>query len=103
MPARAWARILTEAEQAYCRRYVQPAERVAGRFAAKEAVAKALGRGFTGFGFRDIEILPRPDTGPTVVFHRGALERWGILGATHCHLSISHQEGYAIAFAVLEG
>jgi holo-[acyl-carrier protein] synthase len=97
-----WKRILTEEEDVYCRRYVDRAERVAGRFAAKEAVAKALGTGFLGFGPRDIEILPNPDGPPKVLFHRAAMERYLKIGATCCHLSISHQEGYAVAFAILE-
>src|SRR5579871_6109979 len=48
-------RVYTEAEQAYCRR---SAHRLAGRFAAKEAVSKALGTGIRALRWRDIEVLP---------------------------------------------
>ena len=48
------------------------AERLAGLFAAKEAIAKALGTGFVGFGFADIEILPEENGRPTARLTGGA-------------------------------
>lgn len=75
------------------------AERAAGMFAAKEAVAKALGTGFSGFGFADIEILADERGKPVVQLHNGAAQ---ILPGASIHLSISHDGGMAIAFAVIE-
>lgn len=75
------------------------AERVAGMFAAKEAVAKALGTGFVGFGFADVEILTDDSGRPVAHLHGGAKE---LAGNAVVHLSISHDGGMAIAFAVIE-
>ena len=75
------------------------AERAAGMFAAKEAVAKALGTGFNGFGFDDIEILADDLGKPVVRLSSGAQSR---AGGGYVHISISHDGGYALAFAVLE-
>ena len=75
------------------------AERAAGMFAAKEAVAKALGTGFAGFGFSDIEILSDEKGKPVVHLHGGAAK---IAPGAAVHLSVSHDAGMAIAFAVIE-
>jgi holo-[acyl-carrier protein] synthase len=97
------SRFLTEREDEYCRRYQDPHERVAGRFAAKEAILKALGTGLNqGIGWRQIEILPDTSGVPQVALSGKAMEKSLSLGATHCRISISHQGDYAIAFAVLE-
>lgn len=74
-------------------------ERAAGMFAAKEAVAKALGTGFVGFGFADIEILSDEKGKPAVILHGGAAE---LAKNATVHLSISHDGGMALAFAVIE-
>ncbi len=96
-------RILTKSEAEYCNRFTQPHERVAGRFAAKEAVLKALGTGWSqGIGWHQIEILPDTSGAPIVTLFGKALERFLTLGATRCHVSISHQGEYAIAFAIIE-
>lgn len=76
------------------------AERLAGMFAAKEAVAKALGTGFVGFGFADIEILAEPGGRPTAQLTGGALR--ALAQPARIHLSISHDGGLALAFAVIE-
>lgn len=78
------------------------AESVAGRFAAKEAVSKALGTGFLEFDFKDIEI-DRTTLGKPIVFLKGKAKKldkkWG---KYKIHLSISHSKENAIAYAVLE-
>ncbi len=74
-------------------------ERAAGMFAAKEAVAKALGTGFTGFGFADVEILSDDKGKPVVRLHGGAA---ALVRDANVHLSISHDSGMAMAFAVIE-
>lgn len=76
------------------------AERAAGMFAAKEAVAKALGTGFSGFGFSDIEILA-DERGKPLAFLRGSALTHAPRDAA-IHLSISHDGGLALAFAVIE-
>lgn len=76
------------------------AERAAGLFAAKEAVAKALGTGFRGFRFADVEILPDA-AGRPAVFLRGGAKALAGEGA-RLHVSISHDGKMALAFAVME-
>lgn len=77
-------------------------EYVAGRFAAKEAVSKALGTGFRGFSFRDI-IIENSTLGKPIVTLKGkARVIANKTGNTNIHLSISHGEDNAIAYAVLE-
>lgn len=79
------------------------AEFAAGRFAAKEAVAKALGTGFSGFGFREIEVMPDALGRPTVCLSGGAQARLSELSdCARAHVSISHDGGLALAFAVIE-
>lgn len=77
-------------------------ESIAGRFAAKEAVAKALGTGFRGFDFKDIEI-DRTTLGKPIAFLKGKAKKmdkkWG---KYKIHLSISHSKENAIAYAILE-
>ncbi len=97
------ARILTKPEEDYCGRFSSPFERVAGRFAAKEAILKALGTGWSqGIGWQQIEVLPDSAGVPRVTFYGKALDKFHSLCATHCHLTISHQGDYAVAFAVIE-
>ena len=70
-----------------------------GLFAAKEAVAKALGTGFDGFGPDAVEILPDVHGRPMCVLHRKALE---MAGGAHILISITHESGMAAATAILE-
>ena len=96
-------RILTEEEIAYCTApKLRPAS-VAARFAAKEAVAKALGTGFREFRFRDIEIGRSSQGAPLVILQGKALQYMEGLGGRQIHLSISHAREYATAVAVLTG
>ena len=75
------------------------AEHMAGLFAAKEAVAKALGTGFSGFGFADIEVLPDGNGRPRAALLGRAAE---LFPDVRIHISITHDEGLAQAFAVIE-
>ncbi|MGH4119410.1 holo-ACP synthase [Clostridium sp.] len=95
-------KIFTETELDYLRsRNLRP-EYVSGRFAAKEAVAKALGTGFRGFDFRDIEI-DRTTLGKPIVILKGkAKQIANSEGPYNIHLSISHGEESAVAYAILE-
>ena len=80
-------------------------EIAAGLFAAKEAAAKALGTGFDGFGFIDIEVMPDASGRPVCALHRGAHDRAARLAgsAYRVHVSITHESGMAAAVAILEG
>ena len=94
---RFFRRIYTEGEVAYCR---GRAPQLASRFAAKEAVMKALGTGVRGVRWRDIEIAREPGRAPTVVLHGTALARARSLGLDHLAVSLSHSNEYAVAFVV---
>ncbi|MCI3927243.1 holo-ACP synthase [Paenibacillus sp. TRM 82003] len=99
-------RVLTEAERelaqgkrVHVHRYV---EFVAGRWAAKEAVSKALGCGIgAALGFHDIEVLPDERGKPCCAVSAGAWERLGT-PAAKVHVTISHADGWVSAFAVAE-
>ncbi len=74
------------------------------RFAAKEAVAKALGTGMgAGVHFKLIEVTHKPSGSPAVVLLGAAQERASKLGVTHVYLSVTDEEGLAQAFSVIEG
>ena len=75
---------------------------LAGIFAAKEAVAKALGTGFYGFSPKDIEIAQDELGKPLCILHGGALELFEDMNATDIFISISHNKSDAIAYAVIE-
>jgi len=95
-------RVYTPVEQAHCaknqKRYF---ERLAGRFAAKEAVLKVLGTGWRGgIAWTDIEVRSEPSGQPKVSL-TGECERIAAsLGITHWHVSISHIETHATASAI---
>lgn len=99
------ARLFTEAEQALCTTGSGALRHgsLAGRFAAKEAVAKALGSGIDGFSFRDVEVLRDEAGRPVVTLHGGARERAQALGVEHVHVSVSTGRGIAVANAIAEG
>jgi len=96
-------RVFTCREQEYFLERKWNPQIIAGTFSAKEAVAKALGTGFRGFGWKDIEIL-RDDLGkPYAVLHGGAAERMRSCEGVQIHLSISHVKELAVAYSILEG
>ena len=77
---------------------------LAARFAAKEAVFKALGTGLSG-GLRwtDVEVVARPGSAPALRLHGRARETALALGVTRTHLSLTHDGGVAAAVVILEG
>lgn len=95
-------RCFTEAEAAYARRRRDPTERFAARFAAKEAVMKALGVGLWRIGFREIEVVRAPSGQPTVRLTGRGADRAAHLGVRSWHLSITHTERTAQAIAIAE-
>jgi holo-[acyl-carrier protein] synthase len=96
-------RVFTPGEIAYCTRRRRGAESFAARFAAKEAVMKALGTGFArGVWWRDIEVV-RASGAPSLVLHGGAAARAAALGIVRWHLSLTHTAGQALAYVIAEG
>jgi len=92
-------RLFTIREQAYCLKYKDPTARFAGRFAAKEAVAKALGSGFGKYlSWLDIEIL-NDDNGKPEVHFSSAIQK--DFNNPKVLISISHCKSYATAVALL--
>ena len=95
--------VYTKEEQAYYEAGHKKVESLAGAFAAKEAVSKALGTGFREFSPCDIEIIRNELGKPEVKLHGGAKEVADKLGTNQVHLSISHCQTYAVAYVVIEG
>ena len=102
--AHVFDRLLTPAEAEYCRSRPDPAEHVAVRLAAKEAVYKALqGTAVArGIGWREIEITRAPDGRPDVRLSGTAAARARELGVGRVLLSLSHTHLAAVAVVVLE-
>jgi holo-[acyl-carrier protein] synthase len=97
-------RVFTSYEIDYCTARKAATQHYAGRFAAKEAVLKALGTGWTrGIHWRDIEI--RNDLGgkPRIELSGGAKEMGRKLGISEVHISISHCRTHATAYALAVG
>ncbi len=93
-------RIYTRPEQDQSRQNTQS---LAGRFAAKEAVAKALGTGIGDVGWLEIEILGDEQNAPTLALSGAAKKRADDLGLVEWSVSISHSMTHAVAFAVAIG
>lgn len=97
------SRTYSAGERTYCLAARDPAERLAARWAAKEACMKALGTGWAkGVGFTDISLLADAAGVPRLDLAGGALRVAERLGASHWHCSVSHSDGFAIAVVVLE-
>lgn len=77
---------------------------LAKRFAAKEALSKALGTGIAkGIRFEEIEVINNADGKPYLVLHGTALEISNQLGVENLFISLSDEKKYAIAYVILEG
>jgi holo-[acyl-carrier protein] synthase len=97
-------RLFTETERDYCLRRAAPYASLAARFAAKEAMLKALGTGWAG-GIRwvDIQVVNDASGKPTAHVTGRAKELMSGLGVTGIHVSLSHEADYAIAEVLLTG
>ena len=96
-------RVFTEAETAYAMSGAHKAERLAGRFAVKEALMKALGTGKTqGILWKDVETLRGRVGKPEVHLHGQAVKWAKLRGSSAVHVSITHDGGKAVAFVILE-
>jgi len=102
--ARFLDRIFTEREQNYCLKHKQKETHLAGRFAAKEAISKALGTGITEIvGWKDIEIINNTQGKPEVILSNAILaNHFNQQGHLYIQLSISHTHTHALAFAIIE-
>ena len=94
-------RLFTEDEIAYCEGRARPEQSYAARFAAREAVLKALGCGFSGVGWKDVSVAVDSDGRPEAVLAGAARERADALGVEEVALSLSHTESVACANAAL--
>jgi holo-[acyl-carrier protein] synthase len=102
--ARMEARLFTPGELEYCRLHKDPLPHLAARFAAKEALFKAIGTGLSGgVGWKQAEVLQPGGHQPKLVLSGVALDRFRALGCTASHLTIAHDGGLAIACVVIEG
>jgi holo-[acyl-carrier protein] synthase len=90
-------RVYTPNEQRYCGMKMQ---RLAGRFAAKEAISKVLGTGIRYIRWQELEILPDQRGKPTVTLHGRAALMAERLGLGPIGISITHTDTLALAFAV---
>lgn len=99
---RFWKRILTEREQALLGERVDRATALAGRFASKEAIVKAMS-GAPGVGWHDLEVLGGMKEPPVMHVHGPAKALAERMGVEKIFLSITHDAGVAAAVVILEG
>jgi len=93
-------RVYTPMEQVYCRGRVPE---LAARFAAKEAISKALGTGMRGIAWQEMEVLCDQRGKPLIHLHgraRARAEEWGL---SEFGVSLSHSQDYAVAFVMAAG
>ena len=90
-------RVFTEIEVRQCRGKVT---RLAGRFAVKEAISKALGTGLHGVAWREMEVVQLRSGRPSVRLHGSAKKRAELLGLTAFDVSIADLQAFSIAIAV---
>lgn len=91
-------RIYTPAELEQCGKR---SESLAGRFAAKEAVAKALGTGIGDISWKDIEVLGDEQNAPILTLHGAAEQLAKKIGVSTWSVSISHSQSHSVAFVVM--
>ncbi len=101
-PDRFLSRILTPAERTRAERFRDPVPHIAGRWAAKEAILKALGTGWRGgIAWTDMEILPDPMGRPLVTLSGETARIAAEMGVRRIFLSITHTDSHASASAIM--
>ncbi len=95
-------RVFTEEERTYCERGGASAECYAGRFAAREAVIKALG-GYRGKRWKDISVSRAPSGAPSILLSGNAKVRADMLGIERIFITFTHERNAAVAFALAVG
>ena len=98
-PIRFLNKVYTPGEQRYAR---NRAPQLASRFAAKEAVMKALGTGVRGIPWKSIEVTRKRGGPPEITLHGPARERATKMGIQRIALSLSHSKDFAVASVVME-
>lgn len=94
-------RVLTENEIKYVTSNTKNLiNRLAGRYAAKEATSKVLGTGLRGVYFKEIEILRESNGAPKIVLHKRAKLKAKEKGLTNFDISISHERSFAMAIVI---
>lgn len=101
--ARLSERLFTGDERAYAGRAADPVPRLSTRFAAKEAVMKALGVGLGAFPLADVEVCRTGLDAPTLALHGAAARLARRAGVDRWHLSLTHTRHVAMAVVVAEG
>ncbi len=95
-------RLFTESELAYVEPKVDPVPSLAARFAAREAVMKALGLGLGAFSFHDVWVERAESGAPSLVVTGRAAELAEEAGVSTWHLSLTHSDSTAAAYVVAE-
>jgi holo-[acyl-carrier protein] synthase len=96
-------RVFTAAEQQFCSAHRDPAPHFAARFAAKEALFKALGTGWAkGVTWLDVEVLRERPGAPVMTLYGEAKRLSEQIGASKTHVTLSHSDQWAIAMVILE-
>ena len=93
-------RLFTAGERTYAQQAVDPAARLAARFAAKEAALKALGYGLGGMRMAEIEVVRDDDGRPEMLLHGAARSRAVEHGVSRWLVSLSHTDHLAQATVV---
>ena len=93
-------RVFTDGERAYALRKRDPTERLAARFAVKEATMKALGVGLGAFRFHDVEVVKARSGEPSLALTGRAAELAGARGIDDWKVSITHSDLVALAVVV---
>jgi holo-[acyl-carrier protein] synthase len=96
-------RLFTDAERSYAAAKADPGPRLAARFAAKEAVLKALGVGIGATDFRDVEVVSAGSGAPRLALAGRAATLADARGVRWWHLSLTHTDLVAVASVVAEG
>jgi len=98
------SRLFTDGEIAYVQGKAHQAQHLAVRLAAKEAAYKALSGNdlARGIGWRDVEVVSRPDGSPALELHGRAQQRLAELGGGTLHISLTHSQATAVAVVIVE-
>ena len=79
------------------------AHSLAVRYAAKEALGKAMGTGLKHFSLREVQVINDPRGKPEILLHGQAVKTFADFGGKRIHLSLSHELDNAVAMVVIEG
>ncbi|HTY61068.1 MAG TPA: holo-ACP synthase [Acidobacteriota bacterium] len=97
------SRVFTPAEQKFCSEHRDPTPHYAARFAAKEALFKAIGTGWAkGVTWLDVEVLRERQEAPILALHGEAQRLSESMGVHKVHVSLSHSDQWAVAIVILE-